>query len=98
MKAQLIDEIELKLDLTPDDADALEASDVLEGAPDIAKQRSIYFDTPDHALSKMGFSLRIRRSGKKRTQTIKADGVSAAGLFARAEWERPVRGEVPILD
>ena len=92
------DEIELKLVVTPADADALEASGLLHGAPAIAKQISTYFDTPDRALSNAGFSLRIRRSGKKRIQTIKADGASAAGLFARAEWERPVKGDTPILD
>ncbi len=92
------DEIELKLVVTPADADALEASGLLYGAPAIARQISTYFDTPDRALSNAGFSLRIRRSGKKRIQTIKADGASAAGLFARAEWERPVKDDAPILD
>ncbi len=67
------DEIELKLVVTSADADALEASGLLHGAPAIAKQISTYFDTPDRALSNAGFSLRIRRSAKKRIQTIKAD-------------------------
>ena len=92
------EEIEMKLEMTPGDADSLEASGLLLGAPEIAEQRSVYFDTPDHALSKVGFSLRIRRWGKKCIQTIKADGTSAAGLFVRTEWEQPVKGEAPILD
>lgn len=92
------EEIELKLIMSPDDADRLEASGLMQSVPEKAKQRSIYFDTPDHALSKMGFSLRIRHSGKKCVQTIKADGASAAGLFARGEWEQPVKGDIPILD
>src|SRR3546814_9533700 len=86
----MADEIELKLDLTPEAADALEATTVLPGDPGIAEQRSVYFDTLDHQLSKTGLLLRIRRSGSKRLQTIKADGASAAGLFVRSEWERPV--------
>ncbi|AGH51986.1 ceramide glucosyltransferase (plasmid) [Sphingomonas sp. MM-1] len=94
----MADEIELKLDLTPEAANALEAAALLPGNPDIAEQRSIYFDTPDHRLSKAGLSLRIRRSGKKRIQTVKADGASAAGLFMRSEWERPVDSDTPVLD
>jgi len=94
----MADEIELKLDLTPEAADALEAATVLPGDPGIAEQRSVYFDTLDHQLSKTGLSLRIRRSGSKRLQTIKADGASAAGLFVRSEWERPVSNDTPVLD
>src|SRR3546814_3031055 len=94
----MADEIELKLDLTPEAADALEATTMLPGDPGIAEQRSVYFDTLDHQLSKTGLSLRIRRSGSKRLQTIKADGASAAGLFVRSEWERPVSNDTPVLD
>ncbi len=91
-------EIELKLEVAPDGAETLEAAGILKGAADIVGQVSIYFDTPDHALEKLGLSLRIRTSGKQRIQTIKAHGASAAGLFARAEWERPAKGDTPILD
>ena len=91
-------EIELKLELAPEAADAIEASGLLVGHTQAAQQRSIYFDTPDRALSKAGLSLRIRRSGRKRIQAIKANGASAAGLFARSEWERPVKSDTPILD
>ncbi|RIA46389.1 inorganic triphosphatase YgiF [Hephaestia caeni] len=94
----MADELELKLDLTSEAAAAFEASALLPGDPDIAAQHSIYFDTPDQALSKAGLSLRIRRSGRKRIQTVKADGASAAGLFARSEWERPVSNDTPVLD
>lgn len=94
----MANEIELKLELTREAADIIEASGVLPSDHQTAQQRSIYFDTPDRTLSKAGFSLRIRRSGRKRTQTIKADGASAAGLFARSEWERPARNDTPALD
>ncbi len=94
----MADEVELKLELTPQAADALEASLLLPADPDIAQQRSLYFDTPDHALSRAGLSLRIRRSGRKRTQTVKAEGAGAAGLFVRPEWERPIRNDIPVLD
>lgn len=97
-KAFMAHEIELKLELTREAADAIEASALLAGDPQTAQQRSVYFDTPDRTLAKAGLSLRIRRSGKKRVQTVKADGASAAGLFARSEWERPVKTDTPILD
>lgn len=68
-KACVADVVELKLDLTRDAADVLEASALWSGDPKISEQRSIYFDTPDHRLSKAGLSRRIRRSGRKRIQT-----------------------------
>lgn len=91
-------EIELKLVLTSQDADILEVSDLLVGAPRKARQRSIYFDTPDHCLVRAGLSLRIRRSDRKRSQTVKAYGANSVGLFARPEWEREVFDDTPIID
>lgn len=94
----MADEIELKLEITAEAADTLEASGFLADDPKVANQRSIYFDTTDRSLSNAGLSLRIRRSGNKRIQTVKADGASAAGLFARSEWERSVSNDTPVLD
>lgn len=94
----MADEIELKLELTADGADAMESSGFLPDHSKIAAQRSIYFDTADQRLAKAGLSLRIRRSGRTRVQTVKADGASAAGLFVRSEWERAVKDDIPILD
>ncbi|MEP7004745.1 MAG: CHAD domain-containing protein [Sphingomonas bacterium] len=92
------DEIEVKLALSPQDADILESCGLMAGKPKKALQSSIYFDTPDHALLKAGLSLRIRRSGRKRIQTVKAGGAGSAGLFARPEWERTVPDDTPIID
>ncbi|MGV3482086.1 MAG: CYTH domain-containing protein, partial [Sphingobium sp.] len=94
----MADEIELKLELTGDAAARIEASGLLPGDPRKVRQRSIYFDTPDRDLARAGFSLRIRRSGRKRIQTVKASGAGAAGLFARTEWERAVTDDNPALD
>jgi triphosphatase len=94
----MADEIELKLELTHAAAERIETSGLLPGEPTKARQTSIYFDTPDRDLEKAGLSLRIRRSGRKRIQTVKAGGPSAAGLFARSEWERPVKDDKPVLD
>lgn len=94
----MADEIELKLEIAAEDAGKFAASDLLAGAAKPIRQISIYFDTPDHDVARAGFSLRIRRSGKTRVQTIKADGASAAGLFIRSEWERAAEDDMPVLD
>ena len=91
-------EVELKLEIAPDAAEALIASGLLPGRPSVVPLRSVYFDTPEHDLSAAGFSLRIRQAGDRRIQTVKAAGTAAAGLFARPEWERGVEGDAPVLD
>lgn len=91
-------EVELKLDVTPDAAAAIEASELLSGEPERQQLHATYFDTPDQALRSAGFSLRIRRSGAGRVQTIKADGAASAGLFLRSEWEAEVESDTPVLD
>ena len=91
-------EIELKLVLKPEDADGLEVWASRGVAPRKARQQSIYFDTPDHDLAKAGLSLRIRRSGRQRIQTVKRYGSNAVGLFDRPEWEREVVDDTPIVD
>jgi inorganic triphosphatase YgiF len=97
-RALMADEVELKLELTPEAADAIEASGLLAADPETAQQDSVYFDTPDRDLAKRGLSLRVRRSDGKRIQTVKAEDARAVGLFARSEWERPVENDTPILD
>lgn len=94
----MADEIELKLELSPVDAERIVASKLFSKNAKVAQLVSTYFDTSEKVLAKAGFSLRIRRSGDTRIQTIKANGASSAGLFARTEWERPVENDVPVLD
>ena len=93
-------EVELKLELPQDAAEAFEQLTLLPGEGDRAELRAIYFDTPDRQLQAQGYSLRIRRSGNERIQTVKADGGdgSGGGLFARAEWEMPVEQDEPVID
>ena len=59
---------------------------------------SAYFDTIDDHLWHAGITLRVRRDGKRRIQTIKVEGGKAAGLFSRPEWECDIAGETPDLD
>ncbi|WP_159981394.1 MULTISPECIES: CHAD domain-containing protein [unclassified Novosphingobium] len=90
-------EVELKLELSPEGADTLEASGLFPGTAKAIRQYAIYFDTPDHDLARSGLSLRIRRSGDQRVQTVKASG-GAAGMFIRPEWECDVADDEPIID
>lgn len=94
----MIHEMELKLELTAEGANVVEASSLLPGKSSGIEQRSIYFDTPDLLLSKAGLSLRIRQANGVRVQTVKGQGANAAGLFVRSEWEQSVDDDQPILD
>src|SRR5262249_45147084 len=52
-----------------------------------------YFDTDKLDLRKHGLTLRVRRNGKQRLQTVKAvDGQAAT---TRGEWEHAVRSDQP---
>jgi triphosphatase len=92
-------EIELKLELEPEALDQVLAHPLFEAQsrakPVTQTLQSIYFDTPDQVLRQAGISLRIRRNGHQRIQTIKAacspDGVA----LTRSEWEHEVAGDRP---
>jgi inorganic triphosphatase YgiF len=92
-------EVELKLEYEPADRERLIAA--IQPEPVGSKPRRLvatYFDTPDLALSKAGYSLRVRREGSKRVQTVKTVSSNTAGLFSRGEWDRPVAKDEPVLD
>ena len=92
-------EVELKLELSREAADAFQQLPLLPEDVQRAELRAIYFDTPDRQLQKSGYTLRARKSGKKRVQTVKADdGGQGGGIFARAEWEMPVASDEPVID
>jgi triphosphatase len=54
---------------------------------------SVYFDTGKFKLRDHGLTLRIRRIGRKRLQTIKVDDASIAS--GRVEWEEEIAGRKP---
>ena len=91
-------ETELKLVLTSEGARAIEESSLFPGNLTRIELQSVYFDTPDHLLSNVGLSLRIRRSDGACIQTIKSDGAASAGLFVRSEWERSIDDDRPMID
>jgi len=91
-------EIELKLDVEPQDLDKILAHPLVAGGSgDPRKQvlHSTYFDTPDHTLRRAGLSLRVRRNGTQRIQTIKAASALPSIAMARGEWENEVDGDGP---
>ena len=93
-----IREVELKLQLDMANIDMLVAAPFLANVKMQEQvQTSVYFDTPEHAVRKTGLSLRVRTVGKQRIQTLKAESMSAAGLFARPEWEMPIRKNQPVI-
>jgi len=56
---------------------------------------SVYFDTDKLRLHKHGLTLRVRRDGERRVQTVKAGNGQA--VTTRGEWERKVRSDQPDL-
>ena len=59
--------------------------------------QSVYYDTPKFALFERGVTLRVRRVGATRLQTIKAAANGAALPIERDEWEEEINGEEPQL-
>ncbi len=58
------------------------------------KLRAIYYDTADRRLRQRGLALRVRKNGKKFTQTLKTDSKGSV-LFDRREWEVEVEDFKP---
>lgn len=91
-------EVELKLEADADGLDAIAAALEARGVRFAARAlHARYFDTPEGELRCAGLSLRIRRSGDERVQTLKAEGAAMGALLARPEWERAVDGDAPDL-
>lgn len=90
-------EIELKLVVSPDSFERLKTHPALGGRSRMTTRilESTYFDTPNLDLSRRAATLRLRRSDRGFTQTIKAP--PDAGSITRGEWEWPVSGPDPDL-
>ncbi len=91
-------EIELKLRLPPGSRAALEQVPALSAVR--AERRhevTRYFDTPDRALASHGFALRVRSSGNRRIQTLKAAAPDGGVASSRGEWEWPVERDEPEI-
>lgn len=90
-------EVELKLLVAPADLERVEHHPALRELHRWAghKERlaTVYYDTPEFDLARAGVALRVRRSGDRWMQTLKADGEAVAGLHTRDELEWPLDGE-----
>jgi len=95
-------EIELKLELPSTIAAGVPRLRWLRrlqrGPTQRAKLRSVYFDTPQFDLRDHGLTIRVRRSGRQRVQTVKAVATGDGEAYARDEWEHEIRAETPDLD
>src|SRR5262249_20605126 len=92
-------EIEVKLELAPATLLSLKKIPLfqtIKAAPKRASQVSVYFDTDKHKLRQRGLMLRVRREGRRYTQTIKS--TTNSGLFERGEWETEIAGREPDLN
>ena len=94
-------EVELKLRFPAEAGDAIERHPALLPPGATAPKRhhlvSTYFDTPGYALAEAGFSLRLRRNGSLRVQTLKSRADGGAAAASRGEWEWPVKQDAPDL-
>ena len=85
-------EIELKLGLTEGDAAKLLEHPLVRTPsgrrPAARRLSSVYFDTPELDLLHKGVALRVRRSGNRRIQTVKAeaDPSGATKVTPAAQW------------
>jgi triphosphatase len=89
-EAPISPEIELKLAARPSDLPGLKRALVAMTPGFLSTQErlvSTYYDTPDLGLRRSGLNLRVREQAGRFTQTVKAAETSAAGMFARGEWE-----------
>ncbi|MDN5002273.1 CHAD domain-containing protein [Bradyrhizobium sp. GCM10027634] len=90
-------EIELKL-IVPSDrlADFNNAPIIAANARNKGTRKhlkAVYYDTPKRALQRSGLSFRVRQSGARFTQTVKAE--SANDPLRRGEWEASVPSFTP---
>jgi inorganic triphosphatase YgiF len=95
--ATLGSEIELKLLVDADRvADFNAASIIATNARNKGTRKhlkSIYYDTPERTLRRNGLSLRVRQSGARFVQTVKAE--SGGDPLRRGEWEASVPSIAP---
>ncbi len=90
-------EVEIKLEIAPAQRARLRDSPWFGELAATARRENLvstYFDTRERKLRRKGISLRVRRVGDKRVQTIKARGTA----ISREESEREIHGDTPDLE
>jgi len=58
---------------------------------------SVYYDTDTGKLRKHGFTLRVRRIGKRHVQTIKRISGAGSAVMDRLEWEQEIEDGRPTF-
>ena len=58
---------------------------------------TVYFDTPDHELRRLGLTLRVRKVGRAYVQCIKQTDRKRRNILVRTEWEGPVPSQDPAI-
>jgi triphosphatase len=94
-------EVELKLEVPRAELDKVRRLDwlrELSGPARCQQLHTVYFDTPKFKLREHGVAIRVRHTGRRRVQGIKAVANGAQGAFGRYEWEQEIRGDIPDLD
>jgi triphosphatase len=71
--------------------------ELASGELSASKLQSIYYDTPALTLRQRGVTLRVRRVGAARIQTLKSVANGAALPIERDEWEEEITGDIPDL-
>jgi triphosphatase len=92
-------EIELKLEMPPESLRGLAEIPAFRPLADGAEsgtEISVYFDTDKQKLRRNGLMLRVRRTGDRRVQTIKA--AMDSRFFERDEWESEIPDDMPHLE
>ena len=89
-------EIELKLEVDPADLLVLLQDPFLADNAQSIDQVTTYYDTPETALKKHGYTLRVRRANGRCMQTVKPSS-DAVGLMSREEIEFEITGTKPDL-
>src|SRR5262249_32981985 len=71
---------------------------LVTGSRKTSTLRSIYLDTPEHALKDAGIALRLRRVGRRWTQTVKLKAKLPGSLSQVDELESPAPGGLLCLE
>lgn len=91
-------EIELKLEVDPDDLPIVRQTPVLASTESHSThQVTVYYDTPETTLREHGFTLRVRNADGRFVQTIKPV-TDSVGLLSREEIESEVSSLRPDIE
>jgi triphosphatase len=95
------DEFELKLALSPEALERLSQHPLVRtlarGRSSRRRLVSTYYDTPAGILRQQAMALRVRREGRRRTQTLKVKRNGVTGLQHFHEYETPLEHDDPDL-